>query len=213
MGGLTMTYIEMIYKSGPVMWTIIGVFIVAMVFFLKKIMQFHRDEINIPELMKGLRNTLQRNSFVEALSLCDNTPGPTAKLLGAAILAHQNGDDLRTAMDEVAVAEIPRLERHIRFIGSVGFILPLLGFLGTVIGMTEAFEAARTSTGMVPELTGAMGKALTTTGAGLTGAVICYMGYNYLAARLDAILLDMEKASMEIISFFEKHPGGTEQGK
>ena len=201
-----MTYLEMIYKSGPVMWIIVGVFVLAMIFFLTKVMQFHRDEINIPELLKGLRNTLQRNAFVEALSLCDNTPGPTARLLGAAILAHQNWDDLRTAMDEVAIAEIPRLERHIRFIGSIGFILPLLGFLGTVGGMTEAFEAAKNSTGMIPELTKAVKDALSTTAAGLTGAVICYLAHNYLAARLDAILLDMEKASMEIISFFDRRP-------
>ena len=199
-----MNYLEKIYQAGPVMWIIVGVFVLAMILFLTKVMQFHRDEINIPELLKGLRNTLQRNAFVEALSLCDNTPGPTARLLGAAILAHQNGDDLRTAMDEVAIAEIPRLERFIRFIGSIGFVLPLLGFLGTVVGMTEAFEAAKNSTGMTPDLANAMGTALTTTGAGLTGAVICYLAHNYLAARLDAILLDMEKASMEIISFFDR---------
>ena len=207
-----MSYLEMIYKSGPVLWITIGAFVLAMIFFLTKVMQFHRDEINIPELLNGLRNTLQRNAFVEALSLCDNTPGPTARLLGAAILAYQNGDDLRTAMDEVAVAEIPRLERHIRFIGSMGFILPLLGFLGTVVGMTEAFDAAKNSAGVSPELATAMGKAIFTSGAGLTGAVICYMAHNYLAARLDSILLDMEKASMEIISFFDRRPLG-EQGK
>lgn len=201
-----MNYLEKIYQAGPVMWIIVGVFVLAMILFLAKVMQFHRDEINIPELLKGLRNTLQRNAFVEALSLCDNTPGPTARLLGAAILAHQNGDDLRMAMDEIAIAEIPRLERFIRFIGSIGFILPLLGFLGTVVGMTQAFEAAKNSTGMTPDLAKAMGTALTTTGAGLTGAVICYLAHNYLAARLDAILLDMEKASMEIISFFDRRP-------
>ena len=201
-----MNYLEKIYQAGPVMWIIVGVFVLAMILFLMKVMQFHRDEINIPELLKGLRNTLQRNAFVEALSLCDNTPGPTARLLGAAILAHQNGDDLRMAMDEVAIAEIPRLERFIRFIGSIGFILPLLGFLGTVVGMTQAFAVAKNSTGMTPDLANAMGTALTTTGAGLTGAVICYLAHNYLAARLDAILLDMEKASMEIISFFDRRP-------
>jgi len=201
-----MNYLEMAYKSGPVMWIIVGVFVLAMVLFLTKVMQFHRDEINIPELLKGLRNTLQRNAFVEALSLCDNTPGPTARLLGAAILAHQNGDDLRMAMDEIAIAEIPRLERFIRFIGSIGFILPLLGFLGTAASMAQAFEAAKNSTGMTTEWAKAMEPALITTLAGLTGAVICYLAHNYLAARLDAILLDMEKASMEIISFFDRRP-------
>ena len=75
------------------MWVIIAAFLLAMVFFLEKVMQFHRDEINTPELLRGLRNTLQRKALVEALSLCDNTPGPIAKLLGAAILAFQNGED------------------------------------------------------------------------------------------------------------------------
>ena len=204
-----MKYWELFSQSGPAMWIIVGVFILAMILFLAKVMQFHRDEINIPELLKGLRNTLQRNAFVEALSLCDNTPGPTAKLLGAAILAHQNGDDLRTAMDEVAIAEIPRLERFIRFIGSLGFILPLLGFLGSVLSMTNAFE---TASGMSSGLPDAMKNALYNTGAGLAGAVICYLAHNYLAARLDSILLDMEKASMEIISFFDRR-SPAEQGK
>ena len=199
-----MTYLEMMYKAGPVMWILVGSFLLAMLCFLKKVMQFHRDEINVPELLRGLRNTLQRNAIVEALSLCDNTPGPIAKLLGAAILAFQNGEDLRTAMDEVAIVEIPRLERHINFIGTIGFVMPLLGFLGTVIGMTEAFEATKISSGMFPELANAIGTALMTTAAGLTGAVICYIGHNYLVARLNTILLDMEKASMEITSFCEQ---------
>lgn len=199
-----MTYLELIYKAGPVMWIILAAFLIAMTFFLKKLMQFHRDEINVPELLRGLRNTLQRNAIVEALSLCDNTPGPIAKLLGAAILAYQNGGDLRSAMDDVAVVEIPRLERYIHFIGTVSFIMPLLGFLGTVIGMIEAFEATRISSGMLPELANAIGTALITTAAGLTGAVIGYIGHNYLVARLDMILLDMEKAAMEITSICEQ---------
>lgn len=208
-----MTYLEMIYKAGPVMWVIIAAFLLAMVFFLEKVMQFHRDEINTPELLRGLRNTLQRKALVEALSLCDNTPGPIAKLLGAAILAFQNGEDLRTAMDEIAIVEIPQLERRIHFIGTVGFVMPLLGFLGTVVGMTEAFEATRISSGMIPELADAMGSALMTTAAGLTGAVICYLGHNYLVARLNVILLDMEKAAMEIISFCEQQRNVAEREK
>ena len=199
-----MTYLEMIYKAGPVMWIILAAFLLAMTFFLKKVMQFHQDEINVLELLRGLRNTLQRNAIVEALSLCDNTPGPIAKLLGAAILAYQNGEELRPAMDEVAIVEIPRLERHIQFIGTMGFIMPLLGFLGTVIGMTEAFEATKSSSGMFPALANAIGSALMTTAAGLIGAVICYIGHNYLVARLNGILLDMEKAAMEISSFCEQ---------
>ena len=79
--------------------------------------------------------------------------------------------------------------------------------------MTEAFEATRISSGMIPELADAMGSALMTTAAGLTGAVICYLGHNYLVARLNVILLDMEKAALEITSICEQQSTPAERTK
>ncbi len=208
-----MLLLRLLKDGGPVMWIILVCSILSLFVFLMKVFQFHREEINVRELLRGLFNVLKREGLVEAITLCDHTPGPAAKLLGAAILAFQNGEELRPAMDEVAVVEIPKLERHIQLIGTIGFVMPLLGFLGTVLGMTEAFEATRISSGMIPELANAMGSALTTTAAGLTGAVICYLGHNYLVARLNVILLDMEKAALEIGSFCEKQRSWAEQSK
>ena len=201
-----MLFLKLMNEGGPVMWVILLAGVIGLIIFLRKVFQFHRDEINVRELMRGLTNVLQRDGFVEALTLCDNTPGPVAKLLGAAILAYQRGDeDIRQAVDDAALDELPRLERNIGMLGTLGFVLPMIGFLGTVLGMLRVFEVVRVSEYLsAADIAGAVTMALVTTAAGLTVAIPCYLAHNYLVARVDAITLDMEKAASEITGFFER---------
>lgn len=203
-----MLFWQMIKDGGPVMWVILGLAAVALLIFLQKTFQFHRDEINVRELVKGLVNVLKRNGYVEALTLCDSTPGPAARVLGAAILARERGDeDLRAAIDDACLEEIPRLERLLPVLSTVGFIAPLLGLLGTVIGMMQTFQIlhqTQTAYLSASQLSGSVNLALLTTAAGLVVAIPCYAAYNYLLSRMNAILLDMEKASSEILTFFER---------
>ena len=200
-------FLQLMSEGGPVMWVIFGCSLLALVVFLEKVFQFHRDEINVRELLHGLTNVLKRDGLVEALTLCDSTPGPAARLLGAAILAHQRGDtDIRQAVDDAALDELPKLERRINLLGTLGFVLPLLGFLGTVLGMLRVFETMQGNELFIsPAISGAVMSALVTTAAGLTTAIPCYLGHNYLVARANAITLDMEKAALEITAFFASH--------
>ena len=200
-------FLELMSEGGPVMWVILGCSLLALVVFLEKVFQFHRDEINVRELLHGLTNVLKRDGLVEALTLCDSTPGPAARLLGAAILAHQRGDtDIRQAVDDAALDELPKLERRINLLGTLGFILPLLGFLGTVLGMLRVFETTQSNEFFISSaISGAVMSALVTTAAGLTAAIPCHLGYNYLVSRVNAITLDMEKAALEITAFFASH--------
>ena len=201
-----MLVLRLIQDGGPVMWIILICSLLSLFVFLKKTFQFHREEINVRELLRGLFNVLKREGLVEAITLCDNTPGPVAKLLGAAIVAYQRGDeDIRTAIDEAALEEIPKLERHLNFLSTMGFVLPLIGFFGTVLGMIKAFEAVRISEYLSSTaIAGAVTMALITTAAALAVAIPCYIGYNYLLGRVNSITLDMEKAALEITSFFER---------
>ena len=201
-----MLVLRLIHDGGPVMWIILICSLLALAVFLEKTMQFHREEINVRELLRGLFNVLKREGFVEAITLCDNTPGPAARLLGAAIVAWQRGDeDIRTAIDEAALEEIPKLEKHLNILATMGFVLPLIGFFGTVLGMLKAFEVVRLSEYLSSTaIAGAVTMSLITTAAGLAVAIPCYIGYNYLLARVNAITLDMEKAALEITTFFER---------
>ena len=201
-----MLYTQLIDDGGPIMWVIQSGSLIAVFVFLKKVFQFHREEINVRELLRGLFNVLKRDGFVEAITLCDNTPGPAARLLGAAILAYERGDeDIRQAIDDAALEEMPKLERHINLLGTIGFVMPLIGFLGTVLGMMRAFQVAANAEALSAErISEAVNMALITTASALVVAIPCYIAYNYLVARVNSITLDMEKASLEIMNFFER---------
>ncbi len=205
---MTSTLLQLMRDGGPVLWVIGVCAVIGMFIFFKKTFQFHREEVNVSELVRGLENVLRRNGYVEAISLCDNTPGPAARILSSAILAYERKDeDLKQAIDDACLEELPKLEKNIDILGTIGFIAPLLGLLGTVLGMMETFQTVNVTNSMAlsaTELAGSIRMALVTTAAGLVIAIPCYVAYNYLISRVNSITLDMEKAASEIIYFFNQ---------
>ena len=197
---------QLMEDGGPVLWVIVFCSMVGMFIFFKKTFQFHREEVNVRELLRGLENVLKRNGYVEAISLCDNTPGPAARVLSAAILAYErNDEDIQQAIDDACVEELPKLESSLDILGTIGFISPLLGLLGTVLGMMDTFQVVNATSSVTlsaSELAGSIRMALITTAGGLCVAIPCYVAYNYLLSRVNAIALDMEKAGSEIVYFF-----------
>ena len=208
-----MFFFKLMNDGGPVMWVSLVCAVLALFLFLITVFQFHRDEISVRELMRGLFNVLRRNGVVEALTLCDNTPGPVAWLLSAGILAHQRGDrDIRSAIDAAAMDELPKIERHIALVGTLSYVMMLLGLLGTVLGMLEAFEAIQASEYFSAGDIGVpLAKALISTAACRTVAIPCHLGYTYLTVRVDALTQDMEKAALELAGFFERQEHDEEE--
>ena len=88
-----MLFMKLMKDGGPVMWIILALDVIALAVVLKKTLQFHREEISVRELLRGIFNVLRRHGFIEAVSLCDNTPGPVARMRSAAIaaIAHAPG--------------------------------------------------------------------------------------------------------------------------
>lgn len=208
-----MLYMKMLRDGGPVMWIILFCSLVGLFVFFEKWFQFHREQINIRELVKGLINVLKRDGMMEAVTLCENTPGPVAKVLKEAILAHERGEGgIEQAIEDEKLVQIPALERHLDILGTIGYIAPLLGLLGTVLGMMDAFQTiyARSVYLSASDLSGAIGMALITTAGGLCVAIPCYIAYNYLAARVNSMILEIEKSSSEIIYFFKLHNNSAE---
>lgn len=197
-----MNFWNIIVDAGIIMWVILFCSLLAVFIFIGKWFQFHRAQINVRELLNGLVNVLQRDGMIEALTLCDNTPGPVPRILTAAIQAYQNEDDIRTAIDDAVLVELPRLESHLNVLGTIAKVAPLLGLLGTVFGMQETFAAMRNSMAL-NDLSGGISAALITTGAGLVLAIPCLIAYNYLIARVETFCIEMEKASSEILYFFD----------
>jgi biopolymer transport protein ExbB len=195
---------ELFGQGGAVLWIIFGCGIAAFVVFIERSLHLHRARIRFEDFLKGIFNILRRSNVDEALAICDETPGPVAYIIRIAIL-HREADreEMRMAIKDAGTAEISRLERRLVLIATVGQIAPLLGLLGTVIGLVDCLLSLQISAPLVQsaDIFGGVMKALLTTGAGLMVAIPCYAGFNLLVVKIDRLVLDMEKASSEIVSF------------
>lgn len=189
--------------GGPVLWLIVFASAVALVVFVQRVLHYHRAQINSMEFLNGVRNVLKRDNVVEALSICDATPGPVARLVKVAILNRERGrDGLREALEEAGLVEVPPLEDKLNLIATIAQIAPLMGLLGTVLGFIQIFNTlqGKQTLATMQDLSGGVWQALICTAAGLTVAIPCYAAYNYLVSRVNAIVLDMEKAATEIVN-------------
>ena len=195
--------------GGPMIWVIVFASAVAIAVFVERVLHYHRAQINSMEFLNGVRNVLKRENVVEALSICDATPGPVARLVKVAILNRDRGrEGVREALEEAGLVEVPPLEEKLNLLATIAQIAPLLGLLGTALGFIRVFSKLQNQGTManVQQLSGGVWEALICTAAGLAVAIPCYAAYNYLVSRVNAIVLDMEKAATEIVNIVTEAP-------
>src|SRR5438552_18728142 len=193
-------------------WLLLALSAIVIVVFIERLLHYHRAQINSMEFLNGVRNVLKRDNVVEALSICDATPGPVARLVKVAILNRERGQEaVREALEEAGLIEVPPLEDKLNLIATIAQITPLMGLLGTVLGFIKIFGElqAKAALANMQDLSGGIWQALICTAAGLAVAIPCYAAYNYLVSRVNAIVLDMEKAATEIINIVSDLPSKT----
>ena len=190
-------------NGGVMLWLILLTSAVAVAVFIERFLHFHRAQINSLEFLNGVRTVLKRDNVVEALSICDATPGPVARLVKTAILNRDHGRErVREALEEAGLAEVPRLEEKLNLLATIAQIAPLLGLLGTVMGFIQTF-ALMEDKGLgahIGELSTGVWKALICAAAGLAVAIPAHAAYNYLVSRVNSIVLDMERAATDIVN-------------
>ncbi len=184
-------------------WLLLALSAIVIVVFIERLLHYHRAQINSMEFLNGVRNVLKRDNVVEALSICEATPGPVARLVKTAILNRDRGrEGVRDALEEAGLLEVPRLEDKLNLLATIAQIAPLMGLLGTVMGFMSMFnELQQSGAFATPDrLAGGIWGALISMAGGLAVAIPTYAGYNYLVSRVNSIVLDMEKASTEILN-------------
>jgi biopolymer transport protein ExbB len=204
---------ELLRGGGLMMWVILFTSAVAAAVFIERFLHYHTAQINSTEFLNGVRTVLKRNNVVEALSICDATPGPVARLVQTAISHRGQGRErVREALEEAGLAEVPQLEHRLNLLATIAQLAPLLGLLGTVMGFIRIFmvmqkEGLHAHFGM---LSGGVWQALICTAAGLAVAIPTHAAYNYLVSRVNSIVLDMERAATEIVNIVTETADGKE---
>ncbi|MFO7869848.1 MAG: MotA/TolQ/ExbB proton channel family protein [Kiritimatiellia bacterium] len=199
--------IDLMKTGGPVLWLIIAGGVAAFGVFIERAWHLHRARIRSDDFLKGIFNVLKRHNVSEALTICEETPGPIAYLVKTAII-HRSDDKntLRSTLEDASLSEISRMERRLVVVATVAQLSPLLGLLGTVLKFIEALVVMQGGEPVIPSeaVTGPLGTALVTTAAGLSVAIPAYAGFNLLVVKIDRIVLDMERAASEIAAFISK---------
>ena len=183
----------MLSNGGPVLWLLLLVSAVGVAVFIERFLHCHRAQINSTEFLNGVRTVLKRNNVVEALSICDATPGPVARLVKTAILNRDHGRErVREALEEAGLVEVPRLEEKLDLLATIAQLAPLLGLLGTIWGLIELFGGlSEAGLGDNSGLAGGIALALNATLFGLIAAIPSLAAWSYYNKKVEDFALEM----------------------
>ncbi len=194
--------LEIFQKGGPIMWLILLASIMALGAFLERLIYYHRATIHTGDFLRGIANLVEKGHMAEAVEECATTPGPVAQVAHSVLLRHRtSSQELRVIAQEAGQLEIPKLERNLPLLAMLAYVTPLLGLLGTVLGLLDAFFRISSQGGYATtaEIAGGVYQSLITTAAALAVAIPAFVSYSYLAARLDGFLREMERAGIEVV--------------
>ena len=199
--------LDWIKLGGPMTQLILVCGLIAAWIVVRRLLELHRAQIKTGDFLKGIFNVVSRGNIVEAVSICEETPGPVAQMVRVAVLEQKQGRErVQRAMEEVALAEIPRLERMLPLLLTVAQITPLMGLLGTVLGLMDIMQTSHMKTPLlhVGDLDNGLWVALISTAFSLIVSIPAYAAHNLLVSRVESVVLDMERAFGEILLFLSR---------
>jgi len=201
---------DFIVKGGPIMGLIILCSVIAFAVFMERMWYLRNARIDTRRFMRAISSKLKSSKVMEAVDMCNLTKGPIAHILKAGIVKYDKSrQEIREAIEDAGIHEVPLLERNLGVLATIAHITPLLGLLGTVVGMLKAFQVIEEkASGMIPvnpgDLAGGIWEALITTVGGLSIAIPAYVAYNYLVSKVDNFVLDMEKSATEVVNLLSE---------
>lgn len=201
-----MNFFQLIMAAGPLIWPIIICSVLAVAIVLEKFLFLRKAGEGMQDFLIKIIDKMKRHETKEALAICDSTNTPIANILKAGILKYDRPrQQIIEAIEDSSLYEVPRLKRNLTALATIAHICPLFGLLGTATGMLRCFQAIQEKAltlhpATAADLAGGIWEALLVTIAGLLVAIPAYVAYNYLASRVNQFILEMEKASTELVN-------------
>lgn len=203
---------ELFEQGGLLMWFILGTSVIGVTFTMERLWTLQRARILPRAFVDRIRGLVSKGKTSEAQLLCEENTSSIAAVMAGALRAHgqdKRRAEIKEAVEEVGNREVARMDRNVEIVGTVASIAPLLGLLGTVVGMIQVFQNFVESykSGYVGPDTFAQGiwQALITTAFGLIVAIPMLAAYKFLQGRNDRLVVMMEEDAMGIVDLLEDH--------
>lgn len=203
----TLSFWSLVMDGGYIMIPLAILLLLAVYIFIERCIVISRASKEDPTFMNRIRDYVHEGDLSSAVKLCKNTDTPYARLIlkGVQRIGRPTQDVL-TAIENTGNIEVGNLGRGLAWLSTTAAGAPMLGFLGTVVGMIQAFfTLAKAGTASnISLLSGGIYQALVTTVAGLVVGIIALFAYNYLVARIGKVMNNLEAKSMEFMDLLNE---------
>ena len=191
------------------MWVLLALSIIAIYLIAKKWWTIRKASKIDDNFMNDIRDYINEGKFKSATALCQKYDNPVARMIEKGInRIGRPMTDMQTAVENEGNVEVARLEKGLPILATIATGAPMIGFLGTVLGMIQAFfdmEKAGTNLN-IQTLSSGIYTALVTTVAGLIVGIIAYFGYNWLSSRISNLVYKMESSTMDFMDIVLHEP-------
>ncbi len=198
----TLNVIDLFLAGGAIMWILLAMSIYAVYIFFERYVALRNALKEDKNFMNKIKDYIHSGNIDSAKTLCESTDNPVARLVGKGISRIGRPlSDIQTTVENTGNIEVANLEKGLASLASISGGAPMIGFLGTVTGMIEAFfqMASAGNNIEVSSLAGGIYTALVTTVGGLIVGIVAYFAYNYLVSRVDRVVATLEARTMEFM--------------
>lgn len=202
-----MNLFEMAVNGGWLMIPIVLLLFIAIAIFIERTLVINKAAKEDDSFMHRIKDYIHEGKIQSAINLCKQTNTPYSRMVEKGISRlGRPMNDIQVAVENVGTIEIAKLEKGFPWVATTAAAAPMIGFLGTVTGMIQAFfdMANAGSDVSISLLSGGIYQALVTTVAGLIVGIIALLGYNYLVSRVNGVVAKMESQSMEFMDLLNE---------
>ena len=203
----SMSFGDLFMAGGWLMWPLLALLGVAIFIFVERVLAIRKASSVDENFMHRVRDYIYEGKIQTAIKMCRSTNTPIARMIEKGIgRIGRPMTDVQNAIENQANLEVSKLENNLPILATISGGAPMIGFLGTVLGMVRAFMNLSTAGGTVDMalLSGGMYTAMITTVAGLIVGIPAYFGYNYLVARIEKLVFRMEANSIAFMDILNQ---------
>ena len=198
---------ELTLAGGPLMIPLAICSVIAVYIFVERVLTINKANVSSDAFMSRIKEIVLKGDINGAKILCSQHDTPVARMIEKGVVRIGSPlKNIEASIENVAKIEVFRLEKNLSVLATIAGAAPMIGFLGTVVGMVGAFMAIAQEEGSVSPklLADGIYTAMVTTVAGLVVGIIAYLGYNFLVTRVSKVVHRMEYSSIEFIDLLQE---------